>query len=114
MCSCRTVNGDGSIRVSFNYPRSPAGGVLTCLSYTRSAKDTPETRKDDSYCVPGTGDPDGLIPSKWFHGTSQDDINNFLGQDLDILVLCMPLTSETHGIISSEQFKILSKKKTYA
>lgn len=87
-------------------------GVLTCLSYTRSPKTTPEARRDDSYCVPGTGDPEGLVPSKWFHGTSQDDIDNFLSQDLDILVLCMPLTSETHGIISHQQFKILSKKKT--
>ncbi|KKY30052.1 putative 2-hydroxyacid dehydrogenase [Diaporthe ampelina] len=87
---------------------------MEVYAYTRSPKTTPEARKDDSYCVPGTGDPDGLIPSKWFHGTSQEDINNFLSQDLDILVLCMPLTSETHGIISHEQFEILSKKKTVA
>jgi hypothetical protein len=86
---------------------------LTFISYTRSQRDTPEARKDDSYCVPGTGDPDGVIPTKWFHGTSTNSINNFLKQDLDILVMCLPLTSETYDIISYEQFEILSKKKTY-
>lgn len=85
---------------------------LTCRSYTRNPKTTASERRDDSYCVPGTGDPDGLIPSKWFHGTSTEDINEFLKQDLDILVLSLPLTSETHGIISYEQFEILSGKKT--
>ncbi|KUI73814.1 D-2-hydroxyacid dehydrogenase [Cytospora mali] len=86
---------------------------MEVYAYTRSPRTTPEARKDDSYCVPGTGDPDGLIPTKWFHGTSVDDINNFLDQDLDILVLSLPLTSETHGLISYEQFQILSKKKTF-
>lgn len=86
---------------------------MEVYAYTRSPRTTPEARKDDSYCVPGTGDPDGLIPTKWFHGTSTDDINSFLDQDLDILVLSLPLTSETHGIISHEQFRILSKKQTF-
>ncbi|ROW02540.1 hypothetical protein VMCG_06152 [Cytospora schulzeri] len=87
---------------------------MEVYAYTRSPRTTPKARKDDSYCVPGTGDPDGLIPTKWFHGTSVcADINNFLDQDLDILVLSLPLTSETHGIISHEQFQILSKKKTF-
>lgn len=88
------------------------GRLLTRIRYTRNPKDTSEARKDDSYCVPGTGDPDGLIPAKWFHGSSTDDINNFLKQDLDILVMSLPLTTETHGVISYEQFEILSKKKT--
>lgn len=116
MCSRRQCIGHGSIRVSSItlLPLRPEDETLTCcLSYTRSPRTTPEARKDDSYCVPGTGDPDGLIPAKWFHGTSADDINTFLDQDLDILVLSLPLTSETHGIISHEQFQILSKKKTY-
>ncbi|ROW04911.1 hypothetical protein VPNG_07047 [Cytospora leucostoma] len=86
---------------------------MEVYAYTRNPKNTPEARKDDSYCVPGTGDPDGLIPTKWFHGASMEDINNFLNQDLDILVLSLPLTSETREILSYEQFQILSKKKTF-
>ncbi|ORY64823.1 D-3-phosphoglycerate dehydrogenase [Pseudomassariella vexata] len=86
---------------------------MEIYAYTRSERVTAAQRKDDSYCVPGTGDPDGLLPTKWFHGASKESINAFLGQDLDILVVCAPLTTETRGIISREQFEILSKKKTF-
>ncbi|KAI8167004.1 D-2-hydroxyacid dehydrogenase [Colletotrichum sp. SAR 10_70] len=86
---------------------------MEVYAFTRSEKATPESRKDDSYVVPGTGDPDGLVPSKWFHGASKEAVNNFLAQDLDLLVIGMPLTSETTGLIGKEQFEILSKKKTF-
>lgn len=86
---------------------------MDVYAYTRSERSTPEKRKDDSYCVPGTGDPEGLVPSKWFHGASKEDINDFLSQDLDILVLSLPLTGDTKGLLSREQFEILSKKKTF-
>lgn len=86
---------------------------MDVYAYTRSERSTLESRKDDSFVVPGTGDADGLVPSKWFHGASKDDINNFLSQDLDILVLSLPLTSETKDLLSHEQFEILSKKKTF-
>ncbi|KAF5490383.1 D-2-hydroxyacid dehydrogenase [Colletotrichum fructicola] len=86
---------------------------MEVYAFTRSEKATPESRKDDSYVVPGTGDPDGLVPSKWFHGASKEAVNNFLAQDLDLLVIGMPLTSETTGLIGKEQLEILSKKKTF-
>ncbi|KAF3799693.1 hypothetical protein GCG54_00000938 [Colletotrichum gloeosporioides] len=86
---------------------------MEVYAFTRSEKATLESRKDDSYVVPGTGDPDGLVPSKWFHGASKEAVNNFLAQDLDLLVIGMPLTSETTGLIGKEQFEILSKKKTF-
>lgn len=86
---------------------------MEVYAYTRSEKATPELRKDDSYCVARTGDPDGLIPTKWFHGSSRENVDAFLGQDLDILVVSLPLTDATRGIISSKQFEIMSKKKTF-
>lgn len=86
---------------------------MDIYAYTRSERSTPESRRDDSYCVPGTGDPEGLLPTKWFHGSSKEAINDFLSQDLDILVLALPLTKESQGLISTEQFEILSKKKTF-
>jgi len=86
---------------------------MEVYAYTRNEKSTPESRKDDSYCVPGTGDPDGLIPAKWFHGPTKEDVNNFLAQDIDLLVLALPLTEASKGILGSEQFEILSKKKTF-
>ncbi|KAI8668119.1 hypothetical protein NCS55_00836200 [Fusarium keratoplasticum] len=86
---------------------------MEVYAFTRTERLTPESRKDSSYCVPGTGDPDGLIPAKWFHGSSRADIDDFLDQKLDILVVCLPLTQETSGVISYSQFKILSKNRTF-
>ena len=31
----------------------------TIVAYTASPRETPESRKDQGYIVPGTGDPDG-------------------------------------------------------
>ncbi len=84
---------------------------MEIYAYTRSERATPESRKDDSYCVPRTGDPEGLLPAKWFHGTSADAVNAFLAQDLDFLVLSLPLTPETRGILSHPQFEILGSRK---
>lgn len=88
---------------------------MEVYAYTRSEKPTPESRRDDSFCVPGTGDPDGLLPAKWFHGGDKQSINDFLAQDLDLLVIAMPLTKSTTGVLAREQFEILSKnkRKTY-
>lgn len=86
---------------------------MEVYAYTRGERATPESRKDDSYCIPGTGDPDGLVPAKWFHGVSKEAINDFLSQDLDLLVLGLPLTEETRGLIGREQFAILAKRKTF-
>ncbi|KAH7367796.1 D-3-phosphoglycerate dehydrogenase [Plectosphaerella cucumerina] len=86
---------------------------MEVYAYTRGERSTPVSRRDDSYCVPGTGDPDGLIPSKWFHGASRESIDHFLAQDLDLLVIGLPLTPETDGLFGREQFEILSKRKTF-
>ena len=86
---------------------------MEVYAYTRSERSTPESRKDDSYFVPGTGDPDGLVPTKWFHGSSKEAVNEFLAQDLDFLVLALPLTEATTSILGREQFDILAKKKTF-
>ena len=82
-------------------------------AYTRSARLTAEDKKDDSYCLPGTGDPDGIFPEKWYHGASKEAVNEFLAQDLDVLVICLPLTEATQYIIGKEQLEILAKKKTF-
>ena len=86
---------------------------MEVYAYTRSERSTPESRKDDSYAIPGTGDPDGLIPAKWFHGADKSAINDFLAQDLDVLVVSLPLTASTMYLLDKEQFDVLSKKKTY-
>lgn len=84
---------------------------MDVYAYTLHERSTPESRKDDSYTEPGLGDPEGQFPSKWFHGTEQ--LDGFLGSNLDLLVITMPLTSTTKHMISSKQFEILSKRKAF-
>ncbi|KAI9163239.1 hypothetical protein HJFPF1_04841 [Paramyrothecium foliicola] len=85
---------------------------MEVYAYTKSPRPTPESKRLQGYCVEGTGDVEGLIPAKWFSG---DSINEFVGQDLDILVLCLPLSDATRKLIGREQFAIMSKsnKKTF-
>jgi phosphoglycerate dehydrogenase-like enzyme len=84
---------------------------MDVIAYTATPKDTPEKRRDDGFIVPGTGDPDGSIPSKWYSGTSKESLHTFLKQDIDVLLVSVPLTKDTRHMLSSEEFDILSKKK---
>ncbi|KAF5489845.1 D-2-hydroxyacid dehydrogenase [Colletotrichum siamense] len=84
---------------------------MSVHAYTLHPRLTPESRKDDSFTEPGLGDPNGEYPSKWFYG--KDQLDDFLASDLDLLVITLPLTDQTKGMISREQFQLLSKKKTY-
>ncbi|KAL6915093.1 hypothetical protein ACHAPO_010276 [Fusarium lateritium] len=80
-------------------------------AYTLHERATAESRKDNGFVEKGLGDPDGLLPKKWFYG--QDQLNDFLASDLDLLVILLPLTDQTRNMLSKEQFEILSKKKPY-
>ncbi|PYI08736.1 hypothetical protein BO78DRAFT_459575 [Aspergillus sclerotiicarbonarius CBS 121057] len=84
---------------------------MDVYAFTMHPRATPESRKADAFSEPGLGDADGEFPSKWFWG--KDQLNEFLSSDLDLLVITVPLTRETRGIISREQFALLDKKKTY-
>lgn len=65
---------------------------MDVIAYTASPRNTPESKKDDGYIVPGTGDPDGTFPSTWYSGTSKEHVHEFLKQDIDLLVVAVPLT----------------------
>lgn len=64
----------------------------TVIAYTASPRDTPESRRDNGFIVPGTGDPDGSIPEKWFSGLEKEKLHEFLRQQIDLLVISVPLT----------------------
>lgn len=76
-------------------------------AYTARPRPTPESRHDDAYYVPGLGDPEGVLPAKWFSGTDPEDIDTFLASGLDLLVVALPLTPQTKGLLGSAQFKVL-------
>ncbi|GFN13488.1 D-isomer specific 2-hydroxyacid dehydrogenase family protein [Aspergillus tubingensis] len=84
---------------------------MDVYAYTLHSRDTPESRRSEDYTEPGLGDPEGEFPSAWFAGKEQ--LNEFLASDLDLLLITLPLTNQTRGMISREQFDILSKRKAY-
>jgi len=65
---------------------------MDVYAFTATPKDTPEQRLDRGYGVPNTGDPDGVVPTKWYSGLDKPSLHEFLKQDLDIVVLSLPLT----------------------
>ena len=86
---------------------------MDVIAYTASPRKTPESKKDKGYIVPGTGDPDGLIPSAWYSGLDKASLHNFLKQDIDVLLVSVPLTSETRHFLGAEEFKILGKQNAF-
>lgn len=68
-------------------------------AYTRRR---PQPR-DATYTVAGTGDPDAILPDRFF--TSGEELD-FLG-GLDFLILAMPLTPANTGIIGERELRAL-------
>jgi phosphoglycerate dehydrogenase-like enzyme len=81
---------------------------MDVIAYTATPKDTPEKRADHGFIIPGTGDPDGSLPSAWYSGTSKEDLHQFLAQDIDILLISVPLTKDTKHMLAQEEFRILN------
>lgn len=57
------------------------------------------------YCIPGTGDPKGILPDKVFN---LDQKKDFL-EDLDFLILAIPQTQANIGIIGEHELGMLKK-----
>lgn len=83
---------------------------MSVHAYTLHAKDTPESRRDASYTPPGTGDPDGELPAKWFSGSSKADLHSFLSSGLDLLVISLPLTDKTRHLIGKAEFEAMGSR----
>ncbi len=64
-----------------------------------------KSRSASKYCVPGTGDPEGKLPDRVF---GPDQTGEFL-KGLDFLVLSMPQTKTTEGIVGERELRALPK-----
>lgn len=82
-------------------------------AYTLHPRNTPESRRDHGFTLPGLGDLEGNLPSKWFSGESKEELHSFLSSDLDLLVISLPLTDKTHHLLSAPEFEVMSKKRTF-
>ena len=61
--------------------------------------------RTDVYAVPGTGDQEGLLPDRVF---LKGEETQFLG-GLDFLVLAMPLTKHTEGLVGERELQALPR-----
>ena len=62
-----------------------------------AVKPRPEVRFDASYRVPGTGDPDGSIPERIVGVQALAEV----ARAADYLILTLPLTAESRGIVDA-------------
>jgi phosphoglycerate dehydrogenase-like enzyme len=60
----------------------------------------------DAYTLAGTGDPDGTLPDRVFRPEQQRE---FLS-GLDFLILALPHTQQSTGLIGEEQFRALPRR----
>lgn len=63
-----------------------------------SKRDT-SRRVDEGYRLPGTGDPEGVLPDAWF---PPGRVRDLLAES-DYVVLCAPLTPETRGMLGAAE-----------
>lgn len=61
------------------------------------------TARENIYCVHGTGDPRGTLPDRVF---LMDEKEEFL-KDLDFLVMAIPQTGRTEGIVGEDELRML-------
>ena len=84
---------------------------MNVIAYTANPRLTPESRIDRGFAMQGTGDPDGSIPDAWYSGLNKQSLHEFLGQDIDFLVVSLPLTQDTTRLLGEEEFAILGRNR---
>ena len=71
-----------------------------------AVKNRPDVRVDRSYRVPGTGDPEGLLPDRLEGLDALDD----LLPEADFVVLTVPLTAESRGLLNAPRIAALGPR----
>ncbi|CAK7262884.1 hypothetical protein SEPCBS119000_000214 [Sporothrix epigloea] len=84
---------------------------MEVYAYTLHPRDTPASRRDDGFAPPGTGDPEGIYPTKWFSGGTSADRHAFLSSGIDLLVVATPLTANTTHLLGAEELKLLGRTR---
>lgn len=74
-----------------------------------AVKSRPDVRADRSYRLPGTGDPEGVIPDVL---AGVDALDQLLPA-ADYVVLSMPLTSATRGLIDARRIALLGPRRAW-
>ena len=89
------IIGYGSIGRELARLAKPFGmTVLAC-------KRDPSKREDTGYALPGTGDPDGVLPDAWY---APRQLGELLARS-DVVVMAAPLTRETEHMIGTRELR---------
>ena len=64
-----------------------------------ACKRDPARRADESYALPGTGDPTGTLPAAWY---TPEAVGELLARS-DVVVMCAPLTPDTRGMLGARE-----------
>jgi phosphoglycerate dehydrogenase-like enzyme len=95
----RIVRGTTAVIVGYGSIGREVARQLTALGvHIVAVKPRPERRHDDAYRVPGTGDPDGSIPDRI---VGLDGLTE-AARAADLLVVTVPLTDDSRGLIGRE------------
>ncbi len=76
-----------------------AAFAMTVLACKRD----PAQHKDTGCTLPGTGDPEGLLPDAWL---GQDELPQLLSRS-DVVVNCAPLTTQTRRLIGERELRLM-------
>lgn len=80
----------------------------TVYALTRDGAPTPEK----GYTLPGTGDPSGSLPTKYYATSPYSSILSFFSA-CDVVVNVLPDTPRTHRTISTDEFKAMKGDAIY-
>ncbi|KAG7005889.1 zinc/cadmium resistance protein [Physcia stellaris] len=86
---------------------------MSVIAYTAHPRPTPASKRDPGFIVPNTGDPDGTIPSAWYSGLDKASLHTFLAQDIDVLLVSVPLTTSTTHLLGKAEFDILARRNAF-
>jgi phosphoglycerate dehydrogenase-like enzyme len=76
-----------------------AAFAMTVLACKRD----PSRRRDAGYTLPGTGDPEGLLPDAWL---GPDGLPELLAR-ADVVVMCAPLTPQTRRLVGARELALM-------
>ncbi len=103
----RVVRGKTAVIVGYGSIGREVARQLDALGLRILAvKPRPEVRHDPAFRVPGTGDPDGTIPERI---VGLDGLTDAV-HEADVVVLTMPLTESSRGIIDAGVLAAMSSE----
>ncbi|KAI5450317.1 hypothetical protein NCC49_003228 [Naganishia albida] len=105
----RTIHGKTIGMLGYGHIGRETARLLQVFGVTIiAATSTGEARPDTGYILPGTGDIDGTIPSKYYSTTDPAAFKEFLSRS-DVLICSVPSTSRTNGMIGRDELACLPK-----